>query len=422
MTSIRYGAYVLVLSFCAGVCRADNPNVYPNVADSNVATDTATPTPSPDQLDSLVAPIALYPDSLMSQILVASTYPLEIVQAEQWLSMHSDLQGEALTSAAEQENWDASVQALVVFPDVVKRLSQDITWTTNLGNAFLAHQSDVMDAIQRMRLKAEQAGKLTSTEQQKVTTVNDGGQQAIEIEPTNPQVVYVPYYDPAVIWGPPVYYGYPVWDYPAPPRVGVSFWFGHGIVLSSGFVGCCGWGGWGWHPHWHEHTVIVNNHFIQRYNFATAAHASSGGSAVWHHDPTHRLGVAYPSHTLAAHYRSGIAPQARPNPAQVRASIPASAARVQAHPVVVDRIGSRRISPTGYNRNLSAFGGSEQGAVARIHSDRGHSSLGRARAAGHAPVAGRARAAGRVNAGHAVGHAAGRGDGHSGGGGGHAEH
>src|SRR5271169_1389496 len=147
---------------------------------------------APDQLEDLVAPIALYPDPLVSQILVASTYPLELVQASQWLQRNPGLTGAGLTQAAQQQNWDPSIQALVVFPDLVKRLNQDITWTTDLGNAFLAQQPDVMDAVQRMRLKAEQAGKLPSTSQQTVTTTNNSGQPIIDIEPASPQVIYLP--------------------------------------------------------------------------------------------------------------------------------------------------------------------------------------------------------------------------------------
>src|ERR1700719_2441773 len=159
---------------------------------------------SPDQLDGLVAPIALYPDPLLSEILVASTYPLELVQASQWLQRNPGLNGAALAQAAQQQNWDPSIQALVVFPDLIKRLYQDVTWTTNLGNAFLVQQPDVMDAVQRMRFRAEQAGKLPSTSKQIVTTTNDSGQPIIDIEPADPQVIYLPNYDPGYIWGPPV--------------------------------------------------------------------------------------------------------------------------------------------------------------------------------------------------------------------------
>src|ERR1700689_5781300 len=169
---------------------------------------------TPDQLSDLVAPIALYPDPLVSQVLVAATYPLEVVEANQWLQRNPGLSGPALTQPVQQQNWDPSVQALMVFPAVIKRLNDDVTWTTNLGNAFLAQQADVMDAIQRMRLKAQQAGKLSSTSQETVNTANDSGQPVIDIEPSNPQVIYLPNYDPAFIWGPSLYYPYASWFYP----------------------------------------------------------------------------------------------------------------------------------------------------------------------------------------------------------------
>ena len=231
---------------------------------------------TPDQLDDLVAPIALYPDPLVSQILVASTYPLELVQASQWLQRNPGLTGAALTQAAQQQNWDPSIQALVVFPDLVKRLNQDITWTTNLGNAFLSQQGDVMDAVQRMRLKAQQAGKLSSTSQQTVTTTNDSGQPVIEIEPANPQMIYLPQYDPAYIWGPPLYYPYASWYYP-----GAYFGFGIGIPMGLYFGGGWGgWGGWGWQPGWGGHNIIVNNNFIHRYNFNSRGSASLNGRSA----------------------------------------------------------------------------------------------------------------------------------------------
>jgi hypothetical protein len=194
----------------------------------------------PEQLDSLAAPVALYPDPLLSQILVAATYPLELVQASQWLQQNRGLSGPALTQAAAQQNWDPSVQALVVFPDLIQRLTQDITWTTNLGNAFLAQQGDVMDAVQRLRERAEQAGKLASTPQQ------NGGRRVIEIVPASPEVIYVPQYDPAYIWGPPVFYPYPRWYYPRPgiALVGGGF-FGFGVGISMGLYFGGGWGGWG---------------------------------------------------------------------------------------------------------------------------------------------------------------------------------
>jgi hypothetical protein len=159
---------------------------------------------SPQQLDTLVAPVALYPDRLLGQILVACTYPLEIAEAAQWLQQNPTLQGPQLVDAARGQNWDPSIQALVVFPDVLTRLNSDIRWTTDIGNAFLAQQADVMNAVQRMRAQAQASGKLRSNGQQTVTTEMQGDQSAIDIQPANPEVVYVPAYNPAYIWGPPM--------------------------------------------------------------------------------------------------------------------------------------------------------------------------------------------------------------------------
>ena len=146
-----------------------------------------------DQLDSLVAPIALYPDPLLAQVLAASTYPLEIIQLQQWLAQNKNLKKKALTDAALKQPWDPSVQAMAVLPDVVKQLAENIKWATDLGNVlFLAQQSDVMDAVQRMRAKAKNKGNLKSSEQQKVETKVVENKQVIVIEPSSPQVVYVP--------------------------------------------------------------------------------------------------------------------------------------------------------------------------------------------------------------------------------------
>jgi hypothetical protein len=154
---------------------------------------------SNDQLDSLVAPIALYPDPLLAQVLVASTYPLEIIQLQQWLPQHKDLKDKALVEAVQKEDWDPSVQAMAALPDVVKQLAENIKWTTDLGNAFLAQQNDVMDAVQRMRLKAKGAGNLKSTEQQKVETKTVESKTVAVIEQAQPQVVYVPSYNPTMV-------------------------------------------------------------------------------------------------------------------------------------------------------------------------------------------------------------------------------
>ena len=326
-----------------------------------------------DQLDDLVAPIALYPDPLVGQILVASTYPLELVQAAQWLGRNPGLTGAALTQAAQQQNWDPSIQALVVFPDLVKRLYQDVTWITNLGNAFLSQQNDVMDAVQRMRLKAQQAGKLASTSQQTVSTVNGSGQPVIQIQPADPQMMYLPQYDPAYIWGPALYYPYASWYYP-----GGYFGFGMGIPMGFYFGGGWGgWGGWGWQPGWGGHNMFVNNSFIHRYNFNSRGSASLSGRSQWSHDASHRQGVPYSNAALASRYRGNVRQtlQQRGPAAQTQARGAAAQSGAQ-------RMGNRQVAPSAPGRNGSAFGGVRDGSAARTQSDHGYSSLGPARSGG----------------------------------------
>lgn len=344
---------------------------------------------APDQLDDLVAPIALYPDPLLSQILVASTYPLELVQAWQWLQRNPGLTGAALTQAAQEQNWDPSIQALVVFPDLVQRLNQDITWTTNLGNAFLGQQPDVMNAVQRMRLKAEQAGKLSSTSQQRVTTTNDSGQPVIDIEPANPQVIYLPNYDPAYFWGPPLYYPYANWFYP--PFVGGAYWgFGRGISMGFYFGGGWGgWGGWGWRPGWGNHSVIVNNNFIHRNNFNAGRSGSLNGTTTWSHDASHRQGVPYASAAVSSRYGGSVRQnlQSRGASSAGLQSRGASANLAQSRGITspsgaAERMGNRQIAPSVRSGNRSAFGGVRDGGAARMQSDHGYSSLGAARTGG----------------------------------------
>jgi len=202
---------------------------------ANAPASEAAPKIPNDQLDSLVAPIALYPDPLLAQILAASTYPLEIIELEQWLKRNPDLKDQALADAVAKQPWDASIQAMAVFPDMVTRLSANVAWTTNLGNAFLARQQDVMDAVQRMRAKAQSKGALETTAQQKVETETvEGAQEAIVIEPANSQYMYVPSYDPAVVYGPPVW-PYPAYYYPGfVPGAGLAF--GTGIILGAAWA------------------------------------------------------------------------------------------------------------------------------------------------------------------------------------------
>jgi hypothetical protein len=274
---------------------------------------------TPNQLDGLVAPIALYPDPLISQILVAATYPREVTLALQWLRQHPDLKGQELTMAAQQQPWDPSIQALVVFPGVLQRLNQDKVWTTNLGNAFLAQQADVMRAVQRMRRAAKDAGKLATNGRMRVVETTDSGETIIEIVPARPDVLFVPVYNPAWIWGPPLWYPYPRWFW-GPPPVAAGVWFGFGGAVSLGaYFGPAwgGWGAWGWHPGWVNNNVVVNNTFITRNNTTNITNVNNtsvnntnntninrnvNNNAVWAHDPAHRQGVPYSNNTLAQRY------------------------------------------------------------------------------------------------------------------------
>lgn len=328
---------------------------------------------APEQLDSMVAPIALYPDSLLSQVLVASTYPLELVEANQWLSQHTNLQGTDLVTAAQQQSWDPSVQALVPFGDVIKRLTSDIRWTTDLGNAFLAQQADVMSAVQRMRARAQSNGKLTDTPQERVVVENQGGQQAIEIQPTDPQVVYVPVYNPEYFWGDPGYYPWPGLYYPA---VGFGWGWGRGIHIGFFFGGCCGWGGWGWGPGWFNGSIFVNNYFFHRYNFHEYAGGTGfHGSSVWVHDASHRLGVPYANRAVAQRFAGS---NVRGN---VRGNVAPRAENVQRGLQRNEQARGNAGRSAAAPNNHSAFGGVRSGGQARVQSDHGFSSMGPARTA-----------------------------------------
>jgi Protein of unknown function (DUF3300) len=267
----------------------------------------------PDQLDSLVAPIALYPDPLLSQVLVASTYPLEIVQAGRWLKQNSGLKGKSLTDAAAKQPWDPSIQALVLFPEVLSQMDQNIGWTTDLGNAFLAQESAVLDAVQRMRQEAEQRGNLNSTPQQTVTASNGG---YIEIQPTNPQVIYVPQYVPDAVWGPPAYYPYPAIVYPSTGALVATGIISFGAGVAVGAL-VSGGGGWGWGFGWGNRAVIVNNNFI-RTNHFNRVNVANGNQ--WRHNPEHRRAVPYNNAAVGGRFKPGTANNLpnRPNPAQTQ--------------------------------------------------------------------------------------------------------
>src|SRR5207249_708611 len=246
-----------------------------------------------DQLDSLVAPIALYSDPLLAQTLAASTYPLEIIQLQQWMDRNKGLKGKALADAVAKQPWDPSVQGLVAYPDVVQRMAGNVQWTTDLGNAFLAQQSDVMGAVQRMRAKAQGTGNLKTSAQQVVQTETvPSGKQVITVEPAQPDVVYVPSYDPQVVYGaaPPAY---PYYPYTYPGYVpGTALAWGAGIA-----VGAAAWGAWGgnWgNCNWNGGNVNINNNnnFNRNYN-KNVNRGQAGQGNNWQHNPQHRGNAPY---------------------------------------------------------------------------------------------------------------------------------
>jgi uncharacterized membrane protein YgcG len=289
---------VLALLGAVTIARAqEQEQPYPPTEQQSQAQPEPKQVWTADQLDNIVAPIALYPDPLLGQILVASTYPLEVVEASQWLKRNRNLRGQELVDAAKRQPWDPSIQALVAVPDALAKLNEDIRWTTDLGNAFLSQQADVMSAVQRMRARAQDNGRLSSTPQQTVTAQEQGGQQVIIIQPADPQVIYVPAYDPVYIWGPPVYGYYPPLYYPA-------FHFGFGIGFNLGFCfdSWLGWDVWGWGPSWFGHSVFVNNYFFHRHGFHQRYGGDFGGRTPWVHDPGHRMHIPYGNSQAAARF------------------------------------------------------------------------------------------------------------------------
>jgi hypothetical protein len=246
------------------------------------------------QLDALVSPIALYPDALLSEILIASTYPLEVVEADRWAQANKNLKGDALKAAADKQSWDDSVKSLTATPDVLDMMSNKLSWTQQLGDAVLAQQPDVMDAIQRLRTKAQANNKLVSSQQQTVSTQQQDGRQVIVIAPTDPDVIYVPYYDPAVVYGPWPYSDYPPYYWPPPAYIGAAviatgLAFGAGYALGRWANGGYRWGGgfnWG-----------GNNIHVNRSISATNVNANN-----WTHNPAHRQGVRYNNPGVAAKF------------------------------------------------------------------------------------------------------------------------
>src|SRR5206468_3060080 len=358
-----------------------------------------------DQLDSLVAPIALYPDPLLSQTLVASTYPLQIIQLQQWMEKNKKLKDQALGDAVKKQDWDPSIQAMAALPDVVEQMADNIKWTTDLGNAFLAQQSDVMDAVQQMRKKAKDAGNLKSSEQQKVETQLVESKQVIVIQQASPEVVYVPSYNPTVVYGAPAY-PYPPIAYPPVGyyAAGMAISFGIGVAMGAAWGG--GWGyGCGWGGNNNVYINHNNNNFnggnrnninggdrnnIGNGNRGNGNRASTqpagGGRSNWQHNPQHRGGAPYSDAATAnkfggtargdsmsnrqagARQNAGAQPRQQPAGAGGRdmssrggAGPSSGTSDFNRGGGGADRVGNRSVSQGPSATNRSAFGGSSGG-------------------------------------------------------------
>jgi uncharacterized membrane protein YgcG len=245
------------------------------------------------ELDQMLAPIALYPDSLLAQVLMASTYPLEVVMADRWVRENKNLTGDQLNAEVDKQNWDPSVKALVPFPQVLDMMSEKLEWTEKLGDAFLSQQGDVMNTVQNLRGKAQVAGNLKTTREQKVVTEGN----TIVIEPVNPEIIYVPIYNPAIVYGPWWYPDYPPFCYypPGYAVAGIIFYFPFFCVVGPSWL--FAWGHWDWH----NHRVYVNVDRHININHVTIRRADVRMD-TWQHDPIHRRGVSYRNDATSVRY------------------------------------------------------------------------------------------------------------------------
>ena len=319
-----------------------------------------------EELDQMLAPIALYPDSLLAQILMAATYPLEVVQADRWAKANKNLKGDQLNDALDQKGWDPSVKALVPFPQVLSMMSEKLEWTQKLGDAFLDQQNEVMDTVQALRAKAQAAGNLRDTEQQRV--IAEGS--VIEIEPAQPEVVYVPVYDPTAIYGPWWYPAFPPFFFPFPPGLvivrGFGFWTGITVGPAWGYA----WGRWDWRNHYVN--VNIDRHI--NINRSISITRTNIQATRWQHDVSHRKGVVYRNEATRERY--GQVARGAENRRDFRGfgqEIRGRQAPGAPRQGVVQRreTGGLDRQRLDRSRDRSAFGGMDRGSDVRRQSDRG---------------------------------------------------
>jgi Protein of unknown function (DUF3300) len=406
----------------------------------------AAPAFKAEELEQIVAPIALYPDPLIAQIFMAATYPVEIVQAARFAKANASLQGDQLNEELQKQTWDDSVKSLVSFPQVLTMMSDKLDWTQKLGDAFLAQQKDVMDAVQRLRTKAQAAGNLKTTPQQNITVEQVASPATapaaapaqttiIKIEPANPQVIYVPTYEPTVVYGGWPYPAYPPYAYYPPGYVAGTALLSFGVGMA---VGAAIWGGCNWHHGDIDIDINRQNTFNRNVNRTTnvdTRRTNIQGNQTWQHDPSHRKGAQYrDAGTQQRFNKSGVpnpssrdafrghAEQARQELARgggagsgggggaSRAaardttrmggggSTHASGASASAG-VGAARAGDGGFASGGQHAGGGAFDGVDQGRSAQNFSQRGSSSLDSARAGGFQGGGGSARAGGGARGG-----------------------
>ena len=291
----RQALYGVIAIVCVASLQWSSPLV---LAQEETTTEEAPKIPN-EQLDSLVAPIALYPDAMLAQTLAASTYPLEVMQLDQWMEKNKNLKDKALVDAVAKQPWDPSVQSMAAFPDVVQRMAENIQWMTDVGNAVLAQQKDVMDAVQRMRAKAQGTGNLKTGSEQKVETkTTQSGQQVIVVEQANPEAAYVPSYDPEVVYGAaPAEYPYYPYSYPG-YQPGRALAWGSAIAVGGVWAN----NNWG-NCNWDDGNVNINNNnnFNKNYN-KNVNKTGAGQGNSWQHNPQHRGNAPYANKQTANKY------------------------------------------------------------------------------------------------------------------------
>ena len=329
---------------------------------------SAAPTFKQEELEQLAAPIALYPDALVAQILMASTYPLEVVEAARWSKANPKLKDKALEDALQQQRWDPSVKSLTALPQVLAMMDAKLDWTQKLGDAFLAQQKELMAAMQRLRAKAYAAGNLKSGKEQTIKVEPQDGSTVYIIEPASPQVVYVPTYNPTYVYGPWPYPAYPPYYYYPPGYVaGPIFVFSVGIIVGSALWGGCRWGGG---------NVYINHNTYNNFN------RTNIGNGNWEHKPEHRKGAQYRDTATQQRYGGGARPgvdsreayRGREQPGQQ----PAGGGDKFGQP---DRAGDRAGGAGGFGdrasgggREAGAFDGVGRGGETRNFSNRGATS------------------------------------------------